>query len=310
MHKNQNKGILAGVIAGVFWGAPFLAPLILGNFTAFEMTFGRFLFFGLISLFYLPGVIRLLKQFSLHELIQVFILSAAGFWLYTLALFIGIRLSNGVLAALIIGCLPLTITLSSKPKFNAGLVIGLGLIIVGIISLLVIPLLNKSNYSMEDVTILGLLVIISALAMWTWFGVYNSHFMSKHKHIKSIDYSSLVGVINLIFIIPIFMLFNGFDHLVHSPELIKFLIFSAVLGLGSSWFANICWAYSAKYCPPSIGGSLIVSETIFGLIYCFIFEGRLPYNNEYIAIICLISGVVLVINSQRLKYINRKSSTN
>ena len=79
----------------------------------------------------------------------------------------------------------------------------------------------------------------------------------------------------------------------------NFVIWSAVIGVGASWIANIFWAYSAKNCPPSIGGSLIVSETIFGLLYSFILQQRFPFWNEIAAIVLLIMGVLLTIRSQR-----------
>jgi drug/metabolite transporter (DMT)-like permease len=47
-----------------------------------------------------------------------------------------------------------------------------------------------------------------------------------------------------------------------------------------------------------ISGSLIVSETIFGLFYSFIFQQRLPFLNEWIAIILLIGSVIITIRSQ------------
>lgn len=49
MYRSQNRGIMAGILAGVFWGTPFLVPMVLANFSGLEITFGRFFFFGLIS---------------------------------------------------------------------------------------------------------------------------------------------------------------------------------------------------------------------------------------------------------------------
>ena len=118
MHPNQNKGIAAGISAGIFWGTPFFIPIVLADFSAFEIMFGRFAFFGLMSLFYLPQTVRLLKSVTVKEIFHIFLLSAAGYWFYTLMLFSGIQLTNGVVSSLIIGCIPLTITLFSKPNFN------------------------------------------------------------------------------------------------------------------------------------------------------------------------------------------------
>lgn len=300
MYRHQNRGIIAGILAGVFWGTPFLVPMVLANFSGLEITFGRFVFFGIISLFSFSKLIKVLQGLTYREIIRVIILSATGFWLYSLILFLGVRESNGIVASLIIGSLPVTVTLFSRPNFNRRLIWGLILIIIGLACLLIYPLIFGGNLeSLQKINLCGIVYLLIALVMWSWFAIANSRFMASHTHIRSLDYSSLVGVISLIFIVPIFLVQeSGVTLFLHS-ELIKFLIWSMVLGFGASWLANIFWAYSAKNCPPSIGGALIISETVFGLLYSFIFEQRLPHLNECFAIISLICGVVFVIRSQR-----------
>lgn len=300
MYRNQNRGIMAGVLAGVFWGTPFLVPMVLANFSGLEITFGRFLFFGLVSLCSLPKLIKILQSLTIREIIRVIILSATGFWLYSLILFIGVRESNGIIASLIIGSLPVTVTLFSRPNFNRSLIIGLILIVFGLACLLLYPLIFGANLAtLHNISLRGIIYLLIALVMWSWFAIANSRFMATHSHIRSLDYSSLIGVISLIFIIPIFMWQEHLTTLLFHPEFIKFILWGMVLGFGASWLANIFWAYSAKNCPPSIGGALIISETVFGLLYSFIFEQRLPHLNEFVAIVALICGVILVIRSQR-----------
>ncbi|MBX9866181.1 MAG: DMT family transporter [Burkholderiales bacterium] len=300
MYRSQNRGIIAGILAGVFWGTPFLVPMVLANFSGLEITFGRFFFFGLISLLSLPKLIRLVRSLTIREMLQIIILSATGFWLYSLILFMGVRESNGIIASLIIGSLPVTVTLFSRPIFNRRLIIGLIAIIFGLGCLLIYPLIFRANLAtLSQVSWHGIIYLLIALVMWSWFAIANSRFMAKHTHIRSLDYSSLIGVVSFIFILPIFAVWHRETSLLVHPELVKFILWSTVLGVGASWIANIFWAYSAKNCPPSIGGSLIISETVFGLVYSFIFEQRWPLPNELIAIVSLIVGVIVVIKSQR-----------
>jgi drug/metabolite transporter (DMT)-like permease len=294
----QNKGIIAGIAAGFFWGTPFIAPVVLSSFSSFEITFGRFLFFGLISLCSLPRIIKLLATLNRQQIFKVLILSSTGFWLYTLMLFAGIQLSNGVIASLIMGCLPLTVILFSKPQLNFSLLGGVCLILIGLTSLLVAPLLNQ-NLSFSGIRLSGIILLFIALFMWTWFAIQNSYFMHANQSIKSVEYSSLLGIINLAIMLPIFILFQGPSRLLAHEGLLNFLMWAMILGFGASWISNILWAYSSKHCPPSIGGALIVSETITGVTYNFIYAERLPYPHETIAILSLICGVMLVIRSQR-----------
>ncbi len=296
----RTKGITAGLLAGVLWGMLFIIPLLLNKFTPLQITFGRFFFFGLIGLLNFSGVKRLIRTLSAREIFKIILLSATGFWLYTLVLFIGIQQTNGVVSSLIIGILPFTLVLFGRPKCNFYLLSGLCLILMGIFSLLVLPLFFTININLLfHVKITGILMLIIALIMWTWFGITNANFMEKHQEINAMDYSSLMGLISFIVMLPVFSYLNGFSNLWHNVDLGKFIIWSVVLGLGTSWLASIFWTHSAKNSPTSIVGALIISETIFGLIYSFIFEQRYPCVNEMLAILFLITGVFTVIYSQR-----------
>lgn len=303
MNQNYNKGILAGIISGLFWGTPFVVPMILFDYSSIEITFGRFITFGVVSLLFIRPVIKLFRQFNLAEKVRVLILGTTGFWLYTLILSSGVQASNGVIASLIIGSLPVTITLFSKPKITNGLIIGIILIILGLVALL-FPLIGKiTSENSHAISLKGILYLLTALIMWTWFAIKNSQFMASHPEIKSLDYSSLIGVLNMLCIIPVYFIsHHNLNELMLHHDFMNFIVWSCVIGIGASWIANIFWAYSAKNCPSSIGGALIVSETVFGLIYSFIYAKRLPYFNEFGAIVLLISGVILVIYSQRLRH--------
>lgn len=297
MYPNQNKGIFAGVAAGIFWATPFFVPIVLVSFSAFEIVFGRFVFFALVSVCYLPRIIRLLQDLKPKEFFQLFLLSASGYWLYTFVLFLGIKMTNGVISSLILGCTPISIILFSKPYFNVRLLGGLALILIGMGFLLILPLWQKDVG--ENISILGIVLLFTAMALWTWFGINNSHFMHRHPHIKALDYSSTMGLISFLIILPIFGLFYDFSSLTHHAHLNHFLLGTAVLGIGASWIANMLWVYSAKHCPSAIIGALLISETLFALMYSFIYAGRLPLWHEVIAILSLILGVVFIIASQK-----------
>ncbi len=300
MSKLQTKAITAGILSGAFWGTPFLAPLILSGYSSIEIAFSRFLFFGMISFIFLPRLILLLRKFTFNDFLQAILVCATGFWLYTIILFFGVKLTNGVISALIIGTLPLTITLCSKPTFNYKLVFGLTLILAGIIVLLVAPLLQDTiGSSLRNVHLSGIVLLFCALIMWTWYAITNSRFILKHMQMSSLDYTSLMGIISLVFMLPIFLLTHDIQPMITHPQFPQLIVWGGIMGIGASWIANFFWAYCCRNTPPSIYGTLIVSETVFGLIYSFIFQHRLPYLNEFIAILLLISGVIATIRSQQ-----------
>ena len=301
MSEQQTKAIAAGIISGAFWGTPFLAPLILSEYSSIEIAFARFLFFGVISLVSLPRLIVLLRKFTLADFLQAILICATGFWLYTITLFAGVKLTNGVVAALIIGTLPLTITLCSKPQINYKLICGLTLISVGIIVLLAVPLLysHGPESSLSNVHLSGIFLLLIALVMWTWYAIVNSRFILKHSQMSSLDYTSLMGILSLIFMLPIFLVTHDVKPMLLHSQFFQLILWGGIMGIGASWVANFFWAYCCRYTPASIYGTLIVSETVFGLIYSFIFQHRFPYLNESIAIVLLIFGVIATIRSQQ-----------
>ena len=54
-------GILAGVGAGAFWGATFIAPLIAPGFSSIDLTVGRYLSCGLLSVVLLLAKLGLVQ---------------------------------------------------------------------------------------------------------------------------------------------------------------------------------------------------------------------------------------------------------
>src|SRR3569832_1293736 len=107
--KNLTLGILAGIATGMLWGVVFVVPQTLPDFTLLELSLGCYLFFGIASSFTLKRTWRDFKSFSSRDKGTVMLLSASGFWLYTILLFWAVDAAGGVLATLVIGLLPITI---------------------------------------------------------------------------------------------------------------------------------------------------------------------------------------------------------
>lgn len=297
--QRRYLGICAGLTSGILWGIPFVAPLILHNFSPLDITFGRFIFFGLIGLLFAPRLMHLWKSLDNKSKIELLFLSSIGFWVYTLLLTYGIQHSDGVLASLIIGMIPLTITIFSRPKFTPLLIIGITILLFGFACLFSpesISLQILRKYSS------GIIILIVALLMWTLFAIRFARFAAMRQHIKSFDLSSIIGVINLIFIIPVYFISgNHIQNLIQSPIFSKYILVCLALGVGASWLANIFWAYCSKVCSSTICGALMVSETVFGCLYSLIYYHRMPTSYESIAIIALFIGMICVIKSQKHK---------
>ena len=293
MMSETHKGILFGVLAGVFWGFPFLVPQMLSTYSALEVAFGRFLFFGLVSMGWLPSVVRMLKAMNWSQRRQVFVLSACGFWFYSWILFWGVQQSDGVISSLIIGMLPLTISLASGARWSARLWMGLLFIVIGLASLFL------DQWQMLHLpSVSALISLLSCLALWTYYAVKNTQFLQTHRHISPRDLTNVMGVISAIAVALVFASQDGLTVLSARRDLSQYFFWSAVLGVGASWFANWLWNLSSSRVSASISGPLIVSETVFGLVYSYFFETRWPRPLEWTAQILLILGVILSVRSQ------------
>jgi drug/metabolite transporter (DMT)-like permease len=298
--KSVNRGILAGIGAGVFWGLPFLVPQVLHGVPAFELAFGRFFFFGLISLFWLKPVLRILAALSWRERLHLAALSALGFWLYTMILFYGVQATDGIFSSLILGLLPITIPLFSPGRKNSGPTFwaGLSLILSGLLALVFWPVWS-GDHVLRTPALSGIAALLLCLTMWTAYAILNSRFLQAHPEIKRKDQASVMGVVSIGCMLPIFLIRTDLGEFIHQESFGLYLACSIALGVGASWFANWLWNICSFHTRSEVSGTLLVFETVFGLIYSFAYEGRPPHPHEGVVLLLFAGGVALTIRSQR-----------
>ncbi len=70
-----------------------------------------------------------------------------------------------------------------------------------------------------------------------------------------------------------------------------FWIINALLALGASVIGNHLWNVASRRVPVTLSGQLILFETLFALLYGFIYKQQLPRPLEAAAIVLLIAGV-------------------
>jgi drug/metabolite transporter (DMT)-like permease len=87
----------------------------------------------------------------------------------------------------------------------------------------------------------------------------------------------------------------GTFHVMSQAEWLNFLGWALVMGLAGSWFATWCWIVASRRLPLALSAQLIVAETVFGLIYGFIFEARWPTSAEWSGSALQLAGVAIAI---------------
>jgi drug/metabolite transporter (DMT)-like permease len=290
-------GILCGLTAGALWGITFVVPKLVPGWGAIEITLARFLAYGAVSLVTLLLTERAaLRQADARFWGRAILMGSLGYTLYYACVVLGVRFAGVSLPTLIIGTLPVTIALTGRLAGDTTplrqLLLPLILVSAGLIAI------NADAFEMSgggraawDV-VLGALLTTVGLIAWNIFALWNSRIM-KGAGVSSTGWASFVGIgamIGAVTLVPL-MLIESAPAIEMRASTATFLFWTIATGIGSSWFATILWNVASKRLPVSLVGFLIVSETLFGLLYGFIFDARGPRPLEIVAIVLTMAGV-------------------
>lgn len=290
-----NKGILFALLADAIWAFAIIMPKFLQGFSATEIIIGRYFVYGILSLFIISvGVkIKLTKNILLKALIYGF----CGNLGYFLFLVLAVQNADIIIVSLIVGMMPVTMVIYGNLRYKefkfkkilpSVLLAFLGLIIVNLFNI-------SQSKTPLNTNIEGIIYAITALFLWTWYGVSNANFLKKHPEISPTLWSALSGLGTLV-LLPFFGLFSyfidsGAINLIHFLNF-KFWFICIVLGIMCSHFAAVLWNRASSIIPTSIAGELIVGETAFELLYAYLYEQRLPHLFEAVGIILIIGALL------------------
>jgi drug/metabolite transporter (DMT)-like permease len=299
--KNIWLGLASSILAGAFWGLVFLTPALTRGFAPIQLSAGRYLAYGLVAVMLLaPSWRRLARTLTRRDWLTLCWLSLAGNIFYYVCLAQGVQSGGVAMTSLVIGLLPITVTLAGSRDRGAvplrrllpSLVLSaLGLVCVSWQSLAG-ALHDASRHAAYDAAF-GLLCALGALVSWTLYAVGNSRALARLHSISAHEWSLLVGVVTgaqaLLLGVPAFVLAPG----VHAPS--RWLSFAGVMvavALLCSVVGNALWNRASRLLPLALTGQMIVFETLFALLYGFLWEGRWPTLLESLAMVLLVAGVL------------------
>ena len=297
-------GVLAGLGAGALWGLVFVVPRMLamgeGGYTAFDLTAGRYAVYGLVA-----AVVMLLglgrrRLPTLRQAGAALVLSLLGFSGYYLLLVLAIRDAGTEVPTLIIGIIPLWVMLLGKPQGLrwATLLPGLALTCAGL------ALMMQSTHGAASGAAphfwRGTGLALVAMVCWTVFAIVNSAWLKRHPEVNATDWTNWLGVATglgaLLMWLP-----AGSDvsALAVRPDRNAFLLLCLVAGFGSTWLATILWNVASQRLSASLCGQLIVSETMFALLYSFAWDGHWPTWAQVAACALFTLGILASIRAHR-----------
>ncbi|MDR2105688.1 MAG: DMT family transporter [Deferribacteraceae bacterium] len=309
----MKRGVAAGVLSGVFWGIVFLIPAVLHEFSPFIIVVIRYSFYGILcfgAIFFVRSLSgrKAYAQFSNLDGKQRLVMVKLVFFgniFYYLAVTGAVQLIGIAAVSLIEGLVPVMAVLFGRsPGVSLKrLSYPLILIILGLIAINTDLFTALPDKTLADKAI-GVLLAFLALFSWSYYAIVNARSLQLYSNFTPSEWSSLFGAVTGIFAAIIgaaaFLLLGGnIPSKFIQGDLSLLLTMTAVLAIFPSFMGTICWNAASKKLPVSLSGQMIVFETIFALIYGFIYYARFPRLLETAAIVLMAAGVVWSIRLHR-----------
>lgn len=302
-------GILAGLAAGALWGLVFVAPRMVGGFAGIDLTAGRFVVYGLVSVAVLTVSLRSARRPTLAQAWGALWLSVLGFTGYYWILVLAIRDAGTEMPALIVGTIPIWVMLLGKPHGLrwAALLPGLGLTALGLVlmsnaALAAAGAVQPAASAIPEFSSYwrGIGLALAAMACWTAFALLNAAWLRRHPEVSAADWANWLGVATgLGGLLLALTLGTPLPRLMAQPGWPLFALVAVAIGFGSSWLATILWNLASQRLPASLCGQLIVSETLFALLYSFLWDGRWPTLAQWLAALLFSAGILSSIRAHR-----------
>lgn len=303
------SGVAYALAAGMMWGLVFVGPLLLPEYPAALHSFGRYLAFGLIAL---PvGWIdrRELARLERADWVEALKLAAVGNLLYYLCLASAIQRAAGPLPTMIIGTLPVVISICANllnhrrdgrlpwAKLAPALAVMLaGIACVNQVELALLAAGVDADYRRYAS---GAVLAVGALICWTWYPLRNAAWLRGHSGRNPRVWATAQGLATLPLAVAAYLLFWGWMAATSDPFAMPlgprpqaFVGLMAAIGLLASWLGTICWNEASQRLPTAMVGQLIVFETIAALLYAYLLRGQWPQMLTVVGIVLLLIGVL------------------
>jgi drug/metabolite transporter (DMT)-like permease len=300
-------GILAGLAAGALWGLTFVAPRAVHPYSEVDLAILRYAAFGLTSL-----VLMVLdKRFrpgpmTGRRMLLALWLGLSGFVIYYVCVAFSVSLAGPAIAPLVIGGLPLVLAIYGNWQDRnvpwrvlAGplLLTAAGLAVVNIATIRA-----AGSAAAQTNVVWGFLLALLGMGVWFLYAITNARAMRSAEAPPVLGWTSLQGLGAAAGTVPLVVLapLMGWSRI---PELgfagdagLRLIFWALLTGVIASWVAQYFWTLASHRLPLALSAQLIVSETLFALIYGFAFEGRWPHLSEWAGGALLVAGVFWGVN--------------
>lgn len=300
-------GILAGLAAGALWGLVFVAPRMVemgaGGYSSIDLTAGRFAVYGVLAALVMLIGMRSRRLPTLRQAWAALVMSVLGFSGYYLLLAFGIEAAGTEVPSLIIGTIPVWMMLLGRPAGLRMRALLPGLLLTGAgIALMIWGAWTAQHGTGGGGARFGwgIALALGAMVSWTLYGLLNAAWLQRHTELNATDWANWLGIATGLGALLLWLV-AGSDlaTLQSRPDGTLFVWIALAGGFGSSWLATILWNIASQRLSASLCGQLIVSETLFALLYSFVWDGRWPQATEWVAALLFVLGILASIKAHR-----------
>ena len=292
-------GILAGLGAGALWGLVFVVPRMAPGLTAVDLAAGRFISFGAVSAVAMLLAVRTRRLPNLQQALAALGMSVLGFTGYYLLLVLAIQDAGTEAPTLIIGTIPVWMMLLGKPPSLKWWALAPGMVLT-LAGLALMMLANSAPAAPQIISSYwhGIAFAVAAMLCWTVFGLMNSAWLKRHTNVNATDWANWLGVATGVgAVLMWFVAGSEIKVLVALDHIAYLATICIVTGMGSAWLATILWNVASQRLSASLCGQLIVSETVFALVYSYGWDQQWPGWLQLAACILFLFGILATIKA-------------
>ncbi|WP_422133187.1 hypothetical protein [Endozoicomonas sp. ALD040] len=309
------RGVVYSLLSGALLGSLIILPGLMSEYSAIELVAGRFAVFGLwvsIIVLFRREIIKRVRQDGIVPWIWVALLTNL---LYYLFLVISIRSLGGVFACILIAALPMIFQKCFLERKAASQLTMPLLLLIGAFFLLISQKFDQVNPdSHEQSMVYGLFCILLASICWLTGTRIQLLMATERPDIDPSDRYLLTGL-GSVLALPMIYPLTWLDH----PE---FTLFSGgvvnidwayfgggglVAGILATGLARICRRKAVSHNSDSGFYPCTTLEVLFGVLFVFMLEGRIPNNQEWAVIAILVSSMALFYRNRTVSQFNTSS---
>lgn len=297
------QGIAAGLAAGALWGMVFVVPRVAVGLSSVDLTAGRFVSFGAMAALVMGLTWRSHTRPTWRQAASALGMSFLGATGYYLLLAQAIATAGSEVPTLIIGTIPIWVMLLGKPlglKWSA-LIPGLLLTCAGLALMMHASLANSARLPLDGTHFWwGVAWALAAMLCWTAFALLNAAWLRRHPEVSATEWANWLGIATGLGALLLWW-FTGSEPkvLLALDGIALAAIACVVTGVGAGWGASILWNVASQKLSVSLCGQLIVSETLFGLLYSFVWDGLWPVSAQWVAAVLFSVGILASIEAHR-----------